>query len=301
MWAAARVWTQARRYAETPAPRLLFVLQVPYILLWQLYTSASVKMVLIYVTAEGPRSENFSATPTEQPEKKTSVSLCVLPLTGSEYQMCCCWGLRVREKKSRVRVYISEEKDKKKRFFFFEEDKSPVHKEVINICMTEQMTAYFHGNALVSPEMSAGDRSRLLWASVWLLTESPAPLDCRSQNTSKLEKRTRVHTGDRLCFNVNTLPLFFFFFIVLKENTLYSSANLKKLSFHQSAVCVVVRMNMPDSQKKKKINYCATAWGVLECRSVRPQGPSLQLVVQKSSLVVFLTNFLSPTPPFHFF
>lgn len=118
-------------------------------------------MVLIYVTAERPGNENFSATPTEQPEKKTSVSLCVLPLTGSEYQMCCCCclGLRVterKEKKSRVRVHISKE------FFFSEGDKSPVYKEVINICMTEQMTAYFHGNALVSPEMSGGDGSRLL-------------------------------------------------------------------------------------------------------------------------------------------
>lgn len=92
------------------------------------------------------------------------------------------------EEKKKKQSESAHQRGKEKKIFFFEEDKSPVHKEVINICMTEQMTAYFHGNALVSPEMSAGDRSRLLWASVWLLTESPAPLDCRSQNTSKLER-----------------------------------------------------------------------------------------------------------------
>lgn len=31
------------------------------------------------------------------------------------------------------------------------------HREVINICMTGQMTAYFHGNVVVSSEMSGGD------------------------------------------------------------------------------------------------------------------------------------------------
>lgn len=31
------------------------------------------------------------------------------------------------------------------------------HREVINICMTGQMTAYFHGNIVVSSEMSGGD------------------------------------------------------------------------------------------------------------------------------------------------
>lgn len=36
-------------------------------------------------------------------------------------------------------------------------EKKEVEKEVINICMTEKMTAYFHGNTLVSSEMSGGD------------------------------------------------------------------------------------------------------------------------------------------------
>lgn len=300
MWAAAWVLTQARRYAETPAPRLLFVLQVPYILLlWQLYTSASVKMVLIYVTAEGPRSENFSPTPTEQPEKKTSASLCVLPLTASEYQMCCCWGLRVRKKKKQSESAHQRGKEKKKRFFF-EEDKSPVHKEVINICMTEQMTAYFHGNTLVSPEMSAGDRSRLLWASVWLLTESPAPLDCRSQNTSKLE-REREFTQVIVSALMWTRCHCCFFYCSQGKRALFICKFKEAVFSSVCRVCGCANEYVWQS-KKKKINYCATAWGVLECRSERPQGPSLQLVAQKSSLVVFLTNFLFFFfCPFHFF
>lgn len=38
-----------------------------------------------------------------------------------------------------------------------ENQQSPDHREVINICMTGQMTAYFHGNMLVNSEMSGGD------------------------------------------------------------------------------------------------------------------------------------------------
>lgn len=59
-------------------------------------------------------------------------------------------GLRVRKKGGQECALV-----RKKRFV--EKQKSPVHKEVINICMTEQMTAYFHGNTLVSSEMSGGD------------------------------------------------------------------------------------------------------------------------------------------------
>lgn len=227
-------------------------------------------MVLIYVTAEGPRSENFSATPTEQPEKKTSVSLRVLPLTGSEYQMCCCcWGLRVRKKKEKQEweCTLARKKKKKKDFFL----------KRINLQSTRRW-------------------SISVWLNRWLLISmvtrwsvlrcQPAPVSkcvaadgvagstwLQEPKHFKAWERTRVRAGDRLCFNVNTLPLFFFF-IVLKENALYSSAHLKKLSFHQSAVCVWLCQWICLTVKKKKISYCATAWGVLECRSERPQGPS---------------------------
>lgn len=38
-----------------------------------------------------------------------------------------------------------------------EKQQSSDHREVINICMTGQMTAYFHGNMLISSAMSGGD------------------------------------------------------------------------------------------------------------------------------------------------
>lgn len=110
MWAGTRVWTQAWRYAETLVPCLVFLLQVPYIPLWQLYTSASVKMVLIYVTAEGLHSENSSATPTEQVEQNTYVRLCVLTLALN----IRCTLLRYKnQENSRERVHLSEAKEKK--------------------------------------------------------------------------------------------------------------------------------------------------------------------------------------------
>lgn len=154
-----------------------------------------------------------------------------------------------------MRVHISEEKKKKKKWFFFEEDKSPVHKEMINICMTEQMTAYFHGNALVSPEMSAGDRSRLLWASVWLLTESPALLDCRSQNTSKLE-REREFAQVIVSALMWTRCHCFFFYCSQGKRALFICTFKEAVFSSVCRVCVVVPMNMSHSQKKENKLLC---------------------------------------------
>lgn len=142
-------------------------------------------MVLIYVTAEGQHSENSSATPTEQAEKKTSVCSATDRLWISDALLLPEYK---NKEKRQVIVHVSEAKEKEN-----QEAKSPVHKEVINICMAEQMTAYFHGNVPVSPDMSGGDKNWLLRTSAWLLTESLAPLDCRSQNTSKLRETERSH------------------------------------------------------------------------------------------------------------
>lgn len=128
---------------------------------------------------------------------------------------------------SGVGVHISKEKEDF--FFFFEEDKSPVHKEVINICMTEQMTADFHGNALVSPEMSGGDRSRLLCGRRW----SRCLPRIAGARTLQSSQRRRDHTGDRHRVNVDLL---FFISNCFPRKTHFIHLDLKEVAF--SSVCL---------------------------------------------------------------
>lgn len=83
--------------------------------------------------------------------------LSAKPLTGSAAQWIAAGmtvGMYTRERVCDVCV---------------EKQQPPDYREVINICMTGQRTAYFHVNILVSSEVSAGDAEKLCNHVYWYI------------------------------------------------------------------------------------------------------------------------------------
>lgn len=111
---------------------------------------------------------------------KVDFCLSALPLTGSAARMECC------------RDYEStHERGKRVCAACVERQQSPDRREVINICMTAQMTSYFHGNMLVSSEVSGGD-GYCGCVNMYISVYSCQYLDFdrRAENTSDLRGKT---------------------------------------------------------------------------------------------------------------
>lgn len=122
------------------------------------------------------------------------------------------------KKKRRVRVRISEKKEVR----WKAEISSPQGGDQY---LYEQMTAYFHGNTLVSSEMSGGDSKQacvnkymaVYWAA--MPTWSHEPKHFRPE-------RDRSHRGDLLCFIVRMLVL------LRKARFINSQCKIKCWTFH---------------------------------------------------------------------